>query len=160
MEVLQTISVVVIKKRLPKHSKQQFSIVARINKSGQYFNMSAKIIKVNTRRFGNLEISFHSALRTFKFAQCLIWDTPCHIKTGENIRIKIILEFYAFYQICLDFLGCLLTLIVKWKRSDAMVRIRLLHCTKNTDLVTFTEEFFNGKLHFLCSVGGLLTKLL
>ena len=36
----------------------------------------------------------------------------------------------------------------------------LFHCTKNEvfhygfpgDLVTFTEEIYNGKLHFLCSV--------
>ena len=29
------------------------------------------------------------------------------------------------------------------------------HCTKN-DLVTFTEEILNGKLHFLCSVEKLI----
>ena len=27
----------------------------------------------------------------------------------------------------------------------------LIHCTKTADLVTFNEEIFNGKLHFLCS---------
>ena len=34
------------------------------------------------------------------------------------------------------------------------------HCTKNetADLVTFTEEFLNGKLHFLCSVTGHFSK--
>ena len=39
------------------------------------------------------------------------------------------------------------------------LHIRKLHCTRNevfhegtADLVTFTEEIFNGKLHFLCSV--------
>ena len=26
-----------------------------------------------------------------------------------------------------------------------------IHCTKNADLVTFTEEILNGKLHILCS---------
>ena len=35
-----------------------------------------------------------------------------------------------------------------------MQRPFLFHCTKNedADLVTFTEEILNGKLHFLCSV--------
>ena len=37
---------------------------------------------------------------------------------------------------------------------DALTFLRLnnkMHCTKNADLVTFTEEILNGKLHFLCS---------
>ena len=35
------------------------------------------------------------------------------------------------------------------------VKVCLIHCTKNeqetADLVTFTEEILNGRLHFLCS---------
>ena len=48
------------------------------------------------------------------------------------------------------------------KCSSNQIWVRNKHCTKNkintaqkTDLVTFTEEVFNGKLHFLCSENGI-----
>ena len=40
------------------------------------------------------------------------------------------------------------------------VKVCLIHCTKNeqetADLVTFTEEILNGRLHFLCSDSTLV----
>ena len=40
--------------------------------------------------------------------------------------------------------------------ENLMKHLRFIHCTKKflqfpADLVTFTEEILNGKLHFLCS---------
>ena len=50
-----------------------------------------------------------------------------------------------------------LPLTIKWHLSKSSLSLFSLNQLKNgirssADLVTFTEEILNGKLHFLCSV--------
>ena len=61
-------------------------------------------------------------------------------RTDDNVGEKLLYKSYFGKKICF--------IIIGQKASSNLYRTK----NETADLVTFTEEILNGKLHFLCSV--------